>query len=67
MATVRLPDHSHCKYCGDPVPFGEEYCNDACRNAEAERERKDKMRDVLFYASAVIVIIAILAVKVLSA
>ncbi len=67
MATVRLPDHSHCKYCGDPVPFGEEYCNDACKNAEAERERKDKMRDVLFYASAVIVIIAILAVKVLSA
>lgn len=67
MATVRLPDHSHCKYCGDPVPFGEEYCNDACKNAEAERERKDKMRDVLFYASAVIVIIAILAVKVLGA
>lgn len=66
MATVRLPDHSHCKYCGDPVPFGEEYCNDACRNAEAERERKDKMRDALFYASAVIVIIAILAAKVLT-
>ena len=66
MATVRLPDHSHCKYCGDPVPFGEEYCNDACRNAETKREKKDKMRDAMFYASAVIVIIAILAVKVLT-
>lgn len=66
MATVRLPDHSHCKYCGDPVPFGEEYCNDACRNAETEREKKDKRRDLLFYASAIIVIIAIVAVKALT-
>ncbi len=66
MATVRLPEHSHCRYCGDPVPFGEEYCNDSCRDAEIERERKDKMRDMLFYVSAGIAIIAILAVKILA-
>ena len=28
---VALPNHSHCKYCGDPGPFGNEYCDDDCR------------------------------------
>ena len=31
MANIRLPEHSHCQYCGDPIPFGEEYCDENCR------------------------------------
>ena len=44
-----LPEHSHCEYCGDPVQFGEKYCNDECRQ-NAERDAvKSKHRDWIFY------------------
>ena len=63
MVSVRLPEHSHCKYCGDPIPFGNDYCDETCRNAEIQREKKEKMKDVMFYASAGIVIVVMIAAK----
>ncbi len=59
---MRLPEHSHCKFCGDPVPFGEEYCDEECRRAEAEREAAEKRRDMLFYVSAGVAVVVILAI-----
>ena len=48
---LKLPDHSHCLHCGDPTPFGTDYCSKECR----ERHRKDKLknniRDFAFYAT----------------
>ena len=61
-ANIRLPDHSHCIYCGDPIPFGEEYCNDECRQKEAERVAKEKRKNYAFYISAGIAIVIIVAV-----
>ena len=46
-----MPEHSHCKFCGDPVPFGEEYC-----------EAAEKRRDMLFYVSAGVAVVVILAI-----
>ena len=37
-----MPEHSHCKFCGDPIPFGEEYCDEECRKNEAAREAAEK-------------------------
>lgn len=62
MAGPRLPEHSHCIFCGDPVPFGEEYCNDDCRNGEMGRAAKEKRKDRMFYAGATLSVIIILAV-----
>ena len=62
MANIRLPDHSHCIYCGDPIPFGEEYCNDECRQKEAERVAKEKKKNYAVYISAGVAIVIIVAV-----
>ena len=61
MTAFRLPEHSHCKHCGDPIPFGEEYCGEGCREAEAEIERAEKKKDALFYAFSIITVAVILA------
>ena len=62
MACMRLPVHSRGKFCGDPVPFGEEYCDEEGRRAEAEREAAEKRRDMLCYVSAGVSVVVILAI-----
>jgi predicted nucleic acid-binding Zn ribbon protein len=66
MATIRLPDHSHCAYCGDPIPFGEEYCNEECRNNERIRVAKEKRKDYIFYGVAVATILILFAIRALT-
>lgn len=61
---LRLPEHSHCKFCGDPVPFGEEFCDEECRRGEAERVRKERNREWLFWGSAAAIVIVLMAVAV---
>lgn len=63
MVSVKLPDHSHCKYCGDPIPFGEDYCNETCRKAHADQESRDKLKDSMFYISAIVVVAAIVVAR----
>lgn len=58
---LRLPEHSHCKYCGDPVKFGDEYCNEGCRSAYNIRESDSKRKDNLFYIGAGLSVIVIIA------
>lgn len=66
MANIRLPEHSHCIFCGDPIPFGEEYCDDECRKAEADRVAKENRRNYIFWGAAGIVIIAVFIAKLLT-
>ncbi len=62
MAIVRLPEHSHCRYCGDPIPFGELHCGETCAEAERERDRKERRKDLAFYAASAVTVAAILGI-----
>lgn len=64
MAGIRLPEHSHCKFCGDPVPFGQDYCDDECRRMEDEREASEKRKEYMFYGSAAAIVIALIAIRI---
>ncbi len=65
VAGLRLPEHSHCIYCGDPIPFGEEFCDEECRKKESERRRSEKMKEYRFWGSAIIVMAVVIAVGVI--
>lgn len=60
---LRLPEHSHCKYCGDPIGFGKEYCDEGCESSYHRREAETKRKDNLFYIGAglSVVVICVLA------
>ncbi len=65
VAGLRLPEHSHCIYCGDPIPFGEEFCDEECRKKESERRRSEKMKEYRFWGSAIIVMAVVVVVGVI--
>ena len=57
-----LPNHSHCRYCGNPTPYGEEYCDDDCRALFKAEESMERKKDIIFYgliAASLIVILVI--------
>ena len=62
---LRLPEHPHCIYCGDPVPFGEEYCNDECRRNEELRQKAERRKEHRFWGSAGVVIVIVIALGVI--
>lgn len=66
VAGIRLPEHSHCKYCGDPISFGEEYCNEVCQRAEFERADAEKRKEYLFWGSALLVCAVVIVVAVVA-
>ena len=57
-----LPNHSHCKYCGNPTPYGEDYCDEDCKALWKAEEGMEKRKDLIFYAAIAISLVAILAV-----
>ena len=59
---VVLPNHSHCKYCGNPIAYGEEYCDDDCRELFKAEESVERKKDILFYGAIAVSLVAILAV-----
>ena len=59
---VSLPNHSHCNYCGDPVPFGEQYCDDDCRQLHEAEKNVERKNDIIFYGLIAASLVAILAV-----
>lgn len=46
---MQLPDHDHCKYCGDPIRYGDEFCDDYCKELFKAQEREDRNKDLRFY------------------
>lgn len=59
---VYLPEHSHCDYCGDPIPFGERFCDDDCKELFIAQEKEEKRKDWFFYGCIAASLVAILAV-----
>ena len=59
---VALPNHSHCKYCGNPTPYGEDYCDDDCRALLKAEESMERKKDIIFYGAIAVSLIAILVV-----
>ena len=59
-----LPEHSHCLYCGNPVKYGEEYCDDDCKRLHEAREKDDKRKDMRFYVAIAASLILILVVGI---
>ncbi|MGN1044916.1 MAG: DUF2116 family Zn-ribbon domain-containing protein [Candidatus Methanomethylophilaceae archaeon] len=56
---LRLPEHSHCAYCGDPVRYGEEFCNDGCREKKRIDDRRTLVKDFVFYATVAAALVII--------
>ncbi len=65
VAGLRLPEHSHCLYCGDPIPFGEEFCDETCREKAIDQERKERNKEYRFWGSAGVVIVIVIIIGVL--
>ncbi|MCL2890982.1 MAG: DUF2116 family Zn-ribbon domain-containing protein [Methanomassiliicoccaceae archaeon] len=63
---AKLPEHGHCENCGDPVPFGEQFCSDDCSRRYEKEEQDAKNKDIRFYGilAGVIVAVAIVAYAV---
>jgi len=59
--SIRLPEHDHCKFCGDPVPFEQAYCSEDCYWKDQAKLKKEKNKNHLFIATIVVSIIVIFA------
>jgi len=62
---TRLPEHDHCKFCGDPVPFDRAYCTEDCYWKDQARMKKKKKNNLLFILLTGASVLAIMAVSVL--
>lgn len=56
---VTLPEHDHCRNCGDPVPFDMAYCCEACYWEFQGKAKKEK-RTMYLYATAVVMSVVVL-------
>ena len=65
--TARLPEHDHCKFCGDPVPFEQAYCSEDCYWKDQAKMKKEKRNNLLFIAATAASVIIILAIAVVAA
>ena len=54
-----LPDHTHCIMCDDPIPVGEEFCSDKCKDEYRAKVKKETRRMNLFYVGAIAAVILI--------
>ncbi|MDR0791572.1 MAG: DUF2116 family Zn-ribbon domain-containing protein [Methanomassiliicoccaceae archaeon] len=63
---ANLPEHGHCESCGDPVPFGENFCNDECSKEYMKDVREAKRLDNRLYMvmGAVLVVAAVVSYAV---
>lgn len=56
-----LPDHDHCRFCGDAVPFEQAYCCEDCYYADQKRIRSERLRDAavagIAVAGAVVILV----------
>jgi predicted nucleic acid-binding Zn ribbon protein len=50
MATIQIPNHSHCVICSRAVPFGDKTCGDKCQADMDELDKKRKKSMYMMYA-----------------
>lgn len=41
---MKLPEHDHCKFCGDPIKFGDKYCSEDCEHLHNDKEKRENRR-----------------------
>lgn len=49
MATLQIPNHSHCVICSRAVPFGDKTCSKECEEQYAELQKKRKRTMWIMY------------------
>ena len=54
-----LPDHTHCVLCDEPIPVGEEFCSDKCRDEFQTKVKKEARRMNMFYVAAIAIVVLI--------
>lgn len=59
---AELPDHSHCRFCGDPIPFGGKYCSEECGSLYEARMKKETRKERAFFALAILAVAVVTAV-----
>jgi len=57
-----LPEHDHCRWCGNAVPFDQAYCCEECYYKDQARIKKEKLKETSWTVIAVAGIAAILVV-----
>jgi Uncharacterized protein containing a Zn-ribbon len=62
---IPLPDHDHCKFCGDAVPFDRAYCKEECYWNDQARMKKEKNDNVRFAVLTVVSVVIIAVVGIL--
>ena len=60
--SVRLPEHDHCKFCGDPVPFEQAYCSEDCYWKDQAKIKKEKSNSILFVVVTAVSVLVILTI-----
>ena len=56
--TLRLPPHSHCLECEDPIDEEESFCSEGCRLSYERKESVRKRKMMTFYIIVIILILA---------
>jgi predicted nucleic acid-binding Zn ribbon protein len=54
-----LPDHTHCIMCDEPIPVGEEYCSDKCKDEYQSKVKREARRMNYFYIAAIAIVLLI--------
>lgn len=65
VMSIRLPEHDHCKFCGDPVPFDQAYCSEKCYWDDQAQMKKERQNNYIFAAVTAVSVIVILAVSLI--
>ena len=56
-----VPDHEHCRWCGDEIPADQAWCSIECHDKDMAAVRKEKYKDLFWSAAALIGVAVILA------
>jgi len=59
--SIRLPEHDHCKFCGDPVPFDRAYCTEDCYWKDQAKIKQEKRKNIIFILLTGVSVAAIVA------
>ncbi|MCL1811133.1 MAG: DUF2116 family Zn-ribbon domain-containing protein [Methanomassiliicoccaceae archaeon] len=63
--STRLPEHDHCRFCGDPVPFEQAYCKEECYWNDQAKMKKEKKNNLIFILVTAASVAAIMAASIL--